>query len=751
MNFQSEYAKTADDLLRLKNDAYSPVSTKRERVGIVRRFTNMMNMLTPEQAEELGESTEITNHGLSYKAMLQNQTQYQSMVTVTNSLCEVIVDTDNPEVDFMIGQRISEAVNRYAFHHKGKFARFWDKVAGEFVISGGVPTTWPSKYGWLPVPQLDMFFPAETGLDPEEIPYAFSPKLLTVKDLEELLASIKGDKGVYLDKSALTDLLKEIKRNHKEGTRSTQAYGDQLTKGTRTDGGLWETSIPAWEFYEIKYNDKGEQFVSTTVFVDATHALKQKKATSAHIISYREKAFEHASDWIQLPYVDSEIGGVKNLDTIKGVAEMQFNSAQDMEELLNLIIEGEKLRARPMFRVGDQANVDAIAKWDARKSLYAPAGIEEMVLRNNSNGLQGPLAILSQNQSAISQTGSQGNSGNLRVEALQSQQEMAMVNTNKISDAYNHLDSILEGCVYRLLTSDAKPGTEGYNDIMAVRAHLKKYEIDFKKLASRKYGRFEFLRVRAKRTVGNGDRTQQLETSDWLMDRIQSYEPAARPIVIHQATTLRTQDPDLADRLVKIPQSILNAQKVTAENEADTIRRRSSLGQTLPVSQDDIHQDHIPIHMVDMQALIQRHGIRPWDKLDLLEFAGLTEHTMEHISILYENPDTNGEAKSFLQDFQNIVASAQGIANEVQEQEEGQSGLTPKEQLDAQMKTAELQLRARQQGLKERQQDAIEEERDRNYNLKQRGQYVGEVQKSRELNLKQKNDNTNRTAKDDSE
>lgn len=734
-NFQSEYAKTADDLVRLKSDAYRPVSDRRERLDVIRRFTNMMPTLTDEEAEELG-VTEVTNHGLSYRAMVQNQTQYQSMVTVTNALVEVLVDTDNPEQDFVVGQRISEAINRGAIHHKGKFARFWDKVAGEFVIAGGCPVTWPEKYGWLPSPQLDMFFPPETGLDPEDVPYSFIVRQLTVDDIEKLLQTSDDEEGTYIDKASLKELLKKIRSNIKEGSVSSTAYGEEVTRGTREDNHK-EVNIPAWEFYEMKYDKKGEQYVSSTLFVDASHYVSKKaKGANCYILAYYDKAFSYACDWLQLPYVDSEIGGVKNLDTIKGVAEMQYPSAIDMEELLNLIIEGEKLRARPMFKVADQANVDKLAKWDARKSLYAPEGVEEMVLRGNSNGLQGPLAILSQNASGITQTGTQGNSGNLRVEALANQQETAMLQTNKVSDAYNHLDSILEGVVFRLLTAEEKPGTEGYREIMWVRNYLKKYNIDFKKLAKRKYGRFEFLRVRAKRSVGNGDRQQQLETSQWLMDNIQAYAPAARPIVIHQATTLRTQDPDLADRLVKIPQAIINAQKITAENEADTIRRRASLGQILPIAEDDVHQDHIPIHMLDMQALLSRHALRPWDKLDLLEFAGLTEHTMEHITVLYENPETNGEAKGYLQDFQNIAQAAQKIVAEVQQREGAEENqLTPKEQADLQIKMAELNLKAQALGLKEAEIQGLWRERESKNMLNRRSQYVKEINEDERLKI----------------
>jgi len=352
MKFTSEYAKTADDLVRLKTDAYSPVSDRRKRLEVIRRFTNMMPTLTDEEAEELG-VTEVTNHGLSYRAMVQNQTQYQSMVTVTNALVEVLVDTDNPEVDFVVGQRISEAINRGAIHHKGKFARFWDKVAGEFVIAGGCPVTWPEKYGWLPSPQLDMFFPPETGLDPEDVPYSFVTRQLTVDDIEKLLQTSDDDEGVYLDKSSLKELLKKIRSNIKEGSISSTAYGEETTTGTR-DKNHKQVNIPAWEFYEMKYDDDGEQYVSSTLFVDASNYVSKKaKGSNCYVLAYYDKAFDYACDWLQLPYVDSEIGGVKNLDTIKGVAEMQYPSAIDMEELLNLIIEGEKLRARPMFRVAE--------------------------------------------------------------------------------------------------------------------------------------------------------------------------------------------------------------------------------------------------------------------------------------------------------------------------------------------------------------------------------------------------------------
>ena len=74
MKFKSEYFETADELVQAKDDAFSGQKERRERLDIIRKFTNMMNTMTEEEAEEAG-VTEITNHGQTYKQMLHNEVQ----------------------------------------------------------------------------------------------------------------------------------------------------------------------------------------------------------------------------------------------------------------------------------------------------------------------------------------------------------------------------------------------------------------------------------------------------------------------------------------------------------------------------------------------------------------------------------------------------------------------------------------------------------------------------------------------------
>lgn len=741
MKFKSAYFDTVDDLVQAKDDASEGVQQKRERLDIIRRFVNMLNTMTPEEAERLGR-TEITNHGLAHRDMLQNETQFTSMVTVTNALVEVLVDTDNPEQDLITGQRISEAVNRGALHYKGKFANFWRKAAGEIVIAGGCPATQKERYGWLPELQPDMIFPKGTGLDAENITYAFSPKELTMEDLQKLSQSVKDDKERFVSKKNIDALIEILKEQIKNGSKieSSSFKVAESVRGDKTDRNV---TVSAWVYYEVKWDSKGEdQYVSSTLFMDGlsgnTEKIEGSKDSVGKVLAYVDKAYDQACDWLHLICVDSEIGGVKDMDTLQGLAEMIYPSSLEMEELLNLTIEGDKIRSRPKLRLTDKADPTAIAKWDIVADTYVPEGLEEMPFKNDSRGLQTPFALLGQNVSgmAASSVANGPEGGELRQQALERQQNSAAVQTNRVSEAYNHLESLLETVVYRLLAGPVRPGTPGYRETMWVRNYLKKYKIDYESLAKRSFGRFDFLRVRAKRTVGNGDRVQQLGTSDWLMKEIQNYPPAARPRVLHMATVLRTQDPDLADSLVKIPKSIINAQRITAENEFDTISRRAALGQTLPVAEDDVHQDHIPSHLIDMQAVVAQASVRMWDKLDVLAFAGMVEHVGEHIKILMGNPVTAQEGAVFIQDYQNITQSAQKIIAQVEEAEgSDHNQLTPKEQADLQIKWAGIELQGRSLGMKMEDMQRLWQNREARAALSSRQQYTREIGETQRLEL----------------
>jgi hypothetical protein len=746
VKFKSEYFENINELTTAKDDAWSGVEQRKERLNIIRKFSNGLATMTKEEAQAKGR-TEIVNHLTTYTKLSGQTSMYESMATGQKNLVEIIVDTNNPEQDQEAGARLSEAVNRGAVCRKGKFAQFWRKCAGEITMAGGVPVTMNARYGWLPTLDLDMFFPKETDLDAENVTYCFVPEEMTHADLKELEKEVDGGSSSVTNVKNVKKLISILDQRIKDTEGKANQFGAEVTRPVRDANSPGANlTIDCWSYYEVKFAEDGSRYVSKTLFTDTLDTTleqdsgidRTEPASEAYLISFQEKAHDEASEWLHMVCIDSEIGGLKNTDTLRGVAELVYPSSAEIEDLFNRVLEGDKIRATPKLKVTSAANADAVAQWDINSDSFVPEGLEEMQFQTSSQHLQTPIGQLMGNVSELTMSprGGVADSGELRVDAVDRQESSAGVRANRLSEAYDIMDSILESVVYRLLLGETKPGADGYMETKWVRDFLKAQDVDYKALAKRENGQFTFLRVRARRSIGNGDRQHQIQTSDWLMANIQGFEPTSRPLIMREAAYLRTQDQDLAEQLVTVPKTLLNAQKVTAENEYDTITRRAALGQMISVQPGDVHQEHIPIHLNDMQAMLASHQFKPWTKLDVLAFGGLIDHVGEHLQILLGNPATNFEGQQFLQDFQALVNAARPIILEVEEREDSlQQQLTPKEEAELQLKAKAEERKWRELGLKESTEAALEENRTSRARLSARSQYTKEIAEDRRQSL----------------
>lgn len=137
-----------------------------------------------------------------------------------------------------------------------------------------------------------------------------------------------------------------------------------------------------------------------------------------------------------------------------------------------------------------------------------------------------------------------------------------------------------------------------------------------------------------------------------------------------------------------------------------------------------------------MQALVASNAIRPWDKLDVLSFAGLARHVGEHLKILMSNKATNPEAVQFIQPYQQITQSAQAVVQEVEQREGGEeSQLTAKEQADIQLKWAAYELDARKHGLDIEKQQRLWKASEARQATIRRAQYVKEIENDKKFEL----------------
>jgi hypothetical protein len=213
------------------------------------------------------------------------------------------------------------------------------------------------------------------------------------------------------------------------------------------------------------------------------------------------------------------------------------------------------------------------------------------------------------------------------------------------------------------------------------------------------------------------------------MTNIGAFPPESRPAIIQRATSYFTGDTDLAESLIKSPPIIINSQKLVAENERDTIFSRAATGNTLPVNPDDIDQDHLPVHMVDLEAKLKAHELRPWDMMDAAEYMGLVQHCSFHVERMVAVDASNKEAQRYIDQLQKLAAAGDDIIASIQEQEQAKpegEPMSEKDRADVALKEQKLQLEAQKFGASLADQRGVQQQRDARTALAARNQALKE-------------------------
>lgn len=762
MEFKSEKFENFDDMLaeRVRVVTSPSAVKKRTRRELVRKFTNGLATMTEEDAKRLGRS-EITNHLFTYRNIVLRVARLLSTYTLTTRFVEVETNTGNAEDDFIMSEEITTALNEGIFYHGTRFMNLLWTTCGELQISGGVPFVRRSPNAVLPDIEHCMHFPLSTGTEPDEVPYAFSSREVSYADLVALKKKASGEVVDMDAVEACIDYIKS-KSNGKGVASSTSDIKEPVASDlswqresgvspvvsdrTTPSGGVRAAfkslgttvstdeapTITFWTFHEVLENGKVAMTVFTLDGIDKDKIEQDSNTTCATIIAHYPEAFDSSEMWLHNFVVDSEVGGERKLIDVRGVAEIVYPSSAELEELINLMLEGDKMRAKPRFQMGDDYDPDKILGWNPVRSSLVPKGVLPFDMRTSTSQLQVPIQMLQQNTGNLT-GGDVANGpvrgGELRQQAIERQGNSGLLQTNDLNVFYNNMDCLLAHIVEQVFTvTPSKCAVREKKMVEWVRWKLESKGIPYDKLAEKKHGRFVAMKVRCNRIIGDGDTANMDEIAEWLVDNSGRFAPAIRPMLLQRSVAIKTKNPDLARQLVATPSVIINSQKVVAENEADTIARRSDLGQILPINPDDVHLDHLPVHFTDMAALVARSQSRKWDRSDVLTFAGLQEHTQLHLRAALEDPASAPEAQSMLQDFQEIVSMGQRLAAEVEKEQGSESAkLTAKEQADLEIKMAELELKGQQFGHKVKSDMALERSREARNALQSRKAYFNEL------------------------
>lgn len=759
IQFKSEYFDKLTELLTEKNTLLEDNASRHERRKIVRKFSNGLATMSEEEARERG-ITEITNHLTTYRHLAARQSLLARTFSINRVFWDIKVHTspERKEQDEKDSFQITRAFNDGLLYQGQAFSSFIKGIAGEIMIAGGVPVLADESGGWLPSLASNILLPVNCPLDSCKIPYAFVLKEFNLAQLIDLKKTA-GTNSELVDVDALDALIATLKQTPVSGVTTSGSgnvrgfNANEINSVLEDEQNHRKTTIATWWFYEVKVRKDGTRFVSATLFTDeltlkAPEKKKDSRVTGAkapdtgsRIIAYMEEAHQSPEDWLYLVAMDKEVGGGTTWSTIRGMAEIMYPSSSEIETLLNMMLEGDKLRAMPRFQIGPDASADEALAWDPPNEIITPRGILPFDMKGSSAPLMTPLSILTQNAASLSggNISNDVRGGELRQQAVQRGNTSAQIETGDLADWFNHHRNIAASIVYNVLAGDLTPGTYGWQEVMWVRTELKKHVPAFKDLAERQYGRFKFLTVRIKKTLEDDPLSGEDEThSRFLLAILPKIDPGRRPYILKAAIAARTGDHDLAEFLITEPNTTINPQKVTAETECFTIFNRAVLGEAIVPNPGDIHQDHVPVHLKDMVGKIARHQLVPWAQIDVVEFAGLQKHTMSHLELMLEDKDSHDEGMAYMPQMQQIVAAAETLIQTVEQANPGtadQAQLTPAERAKIELGIAAESRKHQELGLKMEDMKNVQEQRMSRDALAKRKNFLAEITSTARLQL----------------
>ncbi len=790
-----ELIQSKDVTLRENQDAI-------ERRKTVHAFTNLRDTMTEEEKNEAGRE-EIVNFGSTMRAAQINIAPMESIIIGTDSLCDTTVDFNKPNTDHLLAVEIAAVANKWLFTSNEKFHHMWRTAVGEGYLAGGGPAMWDEQEaGLFPKYNNHVFFPKGSKLDPEEITFAYERREMSIHDLKAIIATVDDDDdGDYISKESIEDMIEEVKSqmSSRTNTHSTERVGIDLDNdnSARDNGMLNRTTFDVWVHWEVRcydldYKDKdkaGQKYVSKVMFVDGctTAASRDKngklsgreESYDAQAVIIQEKvAFDDPREWLVMLIFDEEIGGEKTIDTLRGIAEAYYKPAVLIEELRNVEIEGALMVARPTLMAKEGADPDEVLDFQMGQDLFAPNNVEILQIPNTGNQVRPVVADLMQTVSGIASSGNSntGRGQELRQQAIERQDNTTTIKNNRIIKAYMKIDQILDLIVGRALTLDPDAGTEDYRLIKGFQESLDEKIVSIfnlveeetddgidtpasamkkaaeirERVGQRKYGKFKYLTVKASRNATGLDRPTEIDNASFILQMIETGRVPAQnvPVLLERAAAYQTQNVDIAALLTNKPEPISTEQQERAAAEFDTIRRRASAGVIQPVGPRDIDEDHIEAHTLDIIAFVNSNGLRPWDQLDVAEFAAVIQHIGGHIERMRQRPESAGVARQKMLELQEIVKQAGGIIQVLEEQKAAQENeeLSPDDRLKLakEQKTyAEIEMLGRKFGVELADKRDImrgrvvkAQQNDERQTLMERQQLVSEINKDREFQLK---------------
>ena len=197
------------------------------------------------------------------------------------------------------------------------------------------------------------------------------------------------------------------------------------------------------------------------------------------------------------------------------------------------------------------------------------------------------------------------------------------------------------------------------------------------------------------RVLGTGNKTQELQISQFLMENFQKFDPEPQRQILHNVTTAVSDNAALADQLVPLKGVPVSDSKHDAQLALPALMG----GYPVDIKTGMNHQEYIAEILKGMAMTVkkinQRGGVATQDEIEGLVNAG--HHVEAHIKILAQDEEQKGVVKQFGDVLGRVMNEVKAFAQRLQQQREAAAAQNGNGQMDpeAQAKVAATMLQAK--------------------------------------------------------
>ena len=674
--------------------------TRREDRATVSAFYNGKPPLTDAEAEEIGLNINVNNL-FGYTEISAAKDQAFGLYTKPTEIFSITINAAPSNMRAKWESACNSGIND-VIKGSHRFKPAYEGICGDASLHGEAVLFHANSTDWCPshVPLSKILVPEDAPTDVTQLTHWGIEAELS---LSQLSSYSKGDLPGWK-----SGVISRILRKIYEDVGSVQGQSVDINnfeemeylrqRGGTSGESRKRPSLKVIYFYQVCPEKNGSP-VDLTILVNESESVAGSgDKADDKVIFQMDSYFDSVTEILHPFFMDCTLGGEPKWNRVLGLGHLNYTLNFATEILVNRCMQGTIEGMMNLWQASDSATAEDVQRVVARHNGVIPENIK-LIQQRFTPDFSGALSMVQffRQQGSRNARQMQPNSGDrndmLEVQANAVIGQMAGQTSTRTSNWYEYLDRSGEQIWARLVNPFIRPSDPGYSDAKKFQSRLGRADVPIYWLQPHN------VKVRSVRILGDGDVQKEKAGAMWLSQNRAMFPPQAQQKITRMAAAAMTGSYELAEDLVPMNEQEDTAQVRIADDESNTCIVQ---GRSPNVSDADVDEVHVPLHLNAMTGIIQRASEMQgaaFTAQDFMAFKALGAHVVMHIQKVEsmtsgQRGDKNKEsAKLWMMGLNEIASVGEKFANNLKQQmEAGGEKPDPVEIAKLQLEAQKLQL-----------------------------------------------------------